>query len=984
LLFSICKNYVLILLVSKILSMKKLFIKGLALIFTITLFSLNQAIGQQTLSGKILDSENQPVIGASVMVKGTTVGTITDIDGMYSIIAPAGASELEVSYLGFSTQVLSIADGSYGTIVMAEDLNQLDEVVITGLASSIKRSNLANAVASIGSKELTGITSQSTMDGALYGKLKGAEIRSNSGAPGGGMSVKLRGVTSIFGDQQPLYIIDGIYVDNSSISSGTNIVSAAAGGGNASNQDDASNRVADLVTEDIENIEVLKGASAAAMYGSRAAGGVVLITTKRGKAGESNVQFSQTVGYTAPIRLLGLRESTTTDPGAINYEDELYNNKGLLSTSHLSYSGGTDKTRFYVAGMYKDEEGIVDNTGYNKQSVRLNIDHDLSDRINFNVSSNYINSEADRGFFNNGNTNTTVGYALAFSSPYEDLFPDENGNYPAGGAGSNVLETVALTTNREKVNRFLNGARATVKLMSSDNQSLRAILNAGRDEYTLQTTSLFPQTLSFYRDPSSLGGVSIVGNTLNTINNLSAFLVYDYYTDSGMSFKTQVGVTREHFDQNTVLTTATDLNGAQTNVDQSANVSVFQNRREQLDKGFFAQEEVNLNDQIILTAGIRADKSSNNGDANKLYYYPKASIAVNLSEFDFWSVSALDRFKLRAAYGEAGRFANFNDRFNTLQGTFIGQNAGLETGNLRGNSEVGPERQKELEIGTDFSIMDRVSVEFTFYDKNIEDVLLRANVPTSTGFTTQVVNAAELNNRGIEISLGLLALETESLKWNTQFNFWKNTSEVTKLDVPAFNLGGFAASLGQYRIEEGKSATQLVGTQPDSDEFKVYGDAEADFNLSWINSMEFGKFDLSFVWHMKQGGDGVNLSTLLYDLAGNTWDYDDLTLDPSGELGNGEFRTSEWSAGNAGPWIEDASYLRLREIGLYYTIGRSMLSDVADVKVGISGRNLINIFDYNSYDPEVSNFGGNVLANSIEVTPFPSSKRVNFHVIANF
>ena len=220
---------------------------------------------------------------------------------------------------------------------------------------------------------------------------------------------------------------------------------------------------------------------------------------------------------------------------------------------------------------------------------------------------------------------------------------------------------------------------------------------------------------------------------------------------------------------------------------------------------------------------------------------------------------------------------------------------------------------------------------------------------------------------------------------------------MTKLDIPAFNLGGFAASLGQYRIQEGKSATQIVGTynaedcndpdcldlDPDGDGFRVYGDAEADFNLGWINSVQFGNFDFSMVWHLKQGGDGVNLSTLLYDLGGTTWDYDDKTLDPTGEKVNGDYRTSEWFAGNAGPWIEDASYLRMREIGLYYNIPESVAS-FANLRIGVSGRNLINIFDYNSYDPEVSNFGGNVLANSIEVTPFPSSKRINFHLTATF
>ena len=969
--------------------------------------------GQFTATGTVSGTNGDPLIGVSVLVKGTANGTYTDIDGNYAIRVPGDEGVLEFSYLGFGTKEIIVTSSNPGlSITLEEAANTLDEIVISGLATSVKRGNLANAVESIGARELTGVTSQPTMEGALYGKLKGAEIRANSGAPGGGMSLKLRGVTSIFGGQQPLYIVDGIFVDNSTISLGTNIVSEAAGGGNTStNQDDASNRIADLVTEDIETIEVLKGASAAGIYGSRAAAGVVIITTKRGRAGKPVVQLNQTVGTTSAIRLLGQRSLENREKvlavggegaaaqfdrnGITDYEQELYGNSGFLTTTQLSYSGGTDKTRYYASGVYKNEGGIVKNTGYEKSFIRINLDHKFNNWLELGMSSNYVNSVADRGFFNNGNTNTTIGYALAFTGPWENLFPDEAGVYPAGGAGSNVLETIDRITNQENVNRFFNSANATLRLLTKDNQALKLVAIAGRDEYNLNTNALFPGDLSFFRGEGTLGGVAIEGNTRNQVNRLATFLVHDYYLSSGTSFTTQIGMTGEDFDQNTVIATATGLNGVETSLSQAANQNVFNNEIIQKDRGFFVQEEVNFNDKILFTLGLRGDKSSNNGDPNKLYYYPKANVAWNLHEMGFWNPDGtFDQFKLRAAYGEAGTFAGFFDRFNTLNGTLVGGNSGLVVSSLRGNTEVGPERQKELELGFDAAFLDnKISIEATFYNKNVDDILLRAQVPTSTGFTTQVVNAAALKNTGLELSLGLRPIDRENLKWTSQFNWWKNTSEVTRLDVPAFNLGGFAASLGQYRIQEGRSATQIVGTinpencdncDPDGDGFAVYGDAEADFNLGWINDMKFGNFDFSMVWHWKKGGDGVNLSTLLWDLSGLTWDYDDVTLDPAGVQGNGDYRTSQWFAGNAGPWIEDASYIRLREVGLYYNIPRAKLGNHADLRVGISGRNLINIFDYNSYDPEVSNFGGNVLANSIEVTPFPSSKRIHFHVMASF
>ncbi|MFK7932080.1 MAG: carboxypeptidase-like regulatory domain-containing protein, partial [Saprospiraceae bacterium] len=590
--------------------MKYFFTKSSFLLFALVLMT-SAVMAQFTVTGTISDSEGEPLIGATVLVKGTALGTVTDFDGNYSINVPGDAGELEFSYTGYSSMTMDVSStNSQVDVILDSSSTQLDEVVVTGLASSVKRSNSANSVASIGAKELTGVTTQATMDGALYGKFKGADIRSNSGAPGGGMSIKLRGVTSIFGSQQPLYIVDGVFVDNSTVSQGTNIVSSAAGGGStATNQDDASNRIADIDPEDIESIEILKGASAAAIYGSRAAGGVVLISTKKGKAGRTKIGISQSIGLTSAISLLGDRgwdvekvrevfgddEAARAQTNGFNdYEKELYGGNGVLSTSRFTLSGGTEKTQFFVGATYKDDEGLVANTGYEKVSIRANIDHKLADWLDLSITNNYINSSSDRGFFNNSNSNTTVGYALAFTRPWENLFADENGNYPAAQTvQSNVLETVNTITNNEKVNRYIGGGTATWKIMTTENQSLKLVARAGLDQYALRNTGLFPQTLQFYRSPSSLRGVSISGTTVNTNVNLSAFLVHSYFTESGLNFRTQVGVTQEDFDQNTVITTASTLNGSQTNIDQAANIGAFQNRVIQQDKGFFVQEEVN-------------------------------------------------------------------------------------------------------------------------------------------------------------------------------------------------------------------------------------------------------------------------------------------------------------------------------------------------------------------------------------------------------
>ncbi len=987
---------------------QKLFFKWL--VFFVVFFP--SLIFAQEVKGTITDEVTSlPIAGANILVKGTTNGAISDFDGNYSIQVNNFPTILVVSYLGYETKEVAVSSASTLNITLVESATSLDEIVITGLATSIKRSNAANSVASVSAEDLTGRTPAQTLDGALSGKFAGALVTSNSGSPGGGMSIKLRGITSINGNSQPLYIIDGVYLDNSSISSGgLNAVSAASGGGNASSQDNATNRIADINPDDIANIEILKGASASAIYGSRGAAGVVIITTKRGKQGKAKINFSQAVGFNEAINLQGQRNWTAAlaesefgegalftaaqnNGGIKDYEKELFGEKGFISNTNISMSGGGEKTSFFTSITRNQEDGIVKNTGYDKTSIRVNLDHKFTDNIKVALTTNYINSEADRGFFNNDNSGTTLGVALATGVlPWDDLFPDANGNYPDAPHGaSNPLQTRDLMTNNERTNRFILGGSVDINLLRRDNQSLKFVAKAGVDQYTLTAKVIFPKELQFMRpDQGGLNGLTAVSTTTNTNANYSAFLVHNFTTESDLSFTTQAGITNEQFSRNIVRVIASDLIASETNVDQAANVSTNQNRLEQEDFGFFIQEEVNFQDKLIGTIGVRGDKSTNNGDINEVFYYPKASLAVNLNNFDFWGDNeTVNRFKVRAAYGEAGTFAAFGSLFTVFGGTLIDGNVGINVPGTRGNSGISPERQKEFEIGIDAGFLnDRISLELTYYKKSVEDLLLQANIEPSTGFAREWVNAGELENKGFEIGLNIRAFENEDFTWDSGIIWFKNESKMTKLDVPTFNLGGFGNSLGQFQIEEGKSVTQIVGTTGPGTPVSVLGDAEPDFQMSFNNSLRYKDFTLSFLWHWKKGGDNINLTKLLSDFGGTSADFDDFDFDPN--IRNGDFRINNGLfAGNARPFVEDASYLRLREIGLYYTIPQKSLdkwfkSVVSNIKVGFSGKNLINIFDYNSYDPEVSNFGGNGLSTGVEVTPFPSSKRYMFHLTAQF
>lgn len=986
------------------------------------------AHGQETtVTGKVTEAKSgEPIAGVNVIVKGTTNGTITDGNGEYSLKVDDGTF-LVFSFIGYKNKEAAVT-GPRLDVKLEEDVTSLEEVVISGLASNIKRSNLANSVASISAKEIIGTTTPQTVDGALYGKFKGANIVSNSGAPGGGIAVKLRGITSITGSSQPLFIVDGVYVDNSSIAAGLNLVSAAAAGGSASNQDNPSNRIADISPEDIETIEILKGASAASIYGSRSSAGVVVITTKKGTPGKTKIRLEQSVGQATILNPLGTRTFTeqrirntyfapgdnetpqetaereaaaaaevlrfqnARDAGLIHdYEDELYGHKGLLLNTTLSASGGNEDTRYYGSFLRKDEEGIVENTGYEKTSMRLNFSHDIVENVNVALTSNYILSTADRGFFNNDNSGTTMGISYISTRPYTQLFPDENGNYPNNpDAPSNFLQTRDLITNREEVQRFIGSAKLEATLYQSDNMQLKFIGLAGLDSYTLKTTALFPRELQFQQGNNGTGGASIQGRTVLENRNLQAFLVHSYFPSNKLSFVTQLGVLKLDFNRNTTLITATQLIGTQSNLDQASAISAEQTIQPEEDAGFFIQEEVNFADQIIATVGVRADKSSNNGDVNKLFYYPKANLALNLHEFGFWGIDAVNTLKLRVAYGQAGRFATFGSKYTGFGSVIIDGQAGSLIGTQLGNQEVEPEKQSEIEAGFDLGVINnRILFDFTYYKKSVTDLLLSALVPTSSGYTSQIINGAELENQGIEMGLNVLAIDKPDLKYNSSLNFWFNRSEVTELRVPAFNTGAFGATLGTLRIEEGKSATQLVGIDPNNpDGVTKWGDAEPDFQMSWNNFITWKNFEFSFLWHWKQGVENVNLSTLLTDLNGTSPDFDDGGLDPTGQLQNGPYRLSQLGV-SAEPFVEDASYIRLREVGLYYNLDEDLLLNVFNgvftgVRVGFSGYNLLNFFDYNSYDPEVSNFGGDGLSTGVEVTPFPSAKRYFFHLALEF
>jgi outer membrane receptor protein involved in Fe transport len=661
-----------------------------------------------------------------------------------------------------------------------------------------------------------------------------------------------------------------------------------------------------------------------------------------------------------------------------DYEKEIYDHHPLLRNTEFSMNGGNDKTGFYFSVAQKDEGGLVDRTGYNNTSVRLNLDHKITDRIKIGISTNYINSSADRGLFGNDNTGITTGIALSSTPDFAQLHPDAEGNYPNNPfAAANPLQTIALMQNNETVNRFITGLNLEITLQKSNKSNTKFIARGGIDFYNLTTTVLFPSVLQFEATDK---GTSIQGFTNNLNSNYILSLVNTFTPSDKFSLTSSAGFTQETGNYNNLLDVATEVISGQSNVDQAGALTATQLRTKYLNGGLFLQEEAIIINAITLTGGLRLDQSSNNGDVSKYYLYPKAGVSWNLTDMGIVKEGFFDNVKLRAAYGQANNVPAYGSKFTSLGVSNIDGNPGLLVNPVEGSADIKPERQAEFETGIDFSLLKgRLGFELTYYDKNIYDFLLQTTPPPSSGFSEQWINAGNLNNKGVELGINAKPVESKNVVWTTSVNFWLNRSDVTKLLVPPVQLGSTGGVLlGTYEIEQGKSATQIVGLNGQG--VGVLGNAEPRFQMNTYNEVTlFKKLSLRFLIHWKYGGQNVDVTNLENVFGGTSVDYDKPTKSglPLGVTQLMQVGT------DAQQTVETSTYLRFREIGLYYLFTVRPGSFIKSVSVGASLNNYITITKYKGYDPEVSNFGTG-FSQGVDIDPYPSSKQAALHVSVNF
>ena len=982
------------------------------------------------VTGKITDAKDGSALpGVSVAVKGTAKGTTTDATGSYKVSAPTNGT-ISVSFVGYSSQDVKIGSRSEVNVQMTENVNQLSEVVVNGLATSVKRSNLANAVGTVSASQLTGTTTPITTDGALYGKLAGVTIQQNTSMPGGGFNVQLRGVSTLGASgSQPLFIVDGVYIDNSQSGNGRGVANKATSGSNSDSQDNNPNRLADLNPDDIESMEVLKGASAAAIYGTRANAGVVIITTKRGKGGKTKISFGQDIGYGEAQRFFGGAEWTeqkindyfnADDIPAFkaakasgkyyDYERELYGEKGIIKNTRLSLTGGDEKTKFYVNGSLADEKGIVKNTGFTRASIRANIDHKITKWLDFGFSTNYVFTNTDRGWTGNDNSNINYGYSIPYTHPWVNLYPNALGIYPDNdpAVGENPLAIRDRATNNLKVNRLIQGFNVNARIINNATTGLIFRLNGGFDYQSGYALVYLPADLQSQLNEKNPGLTQDTRNEITNTNFQASLIFTKSLMDNGLNLTTSAGIVRLNSTSRSTFTRGQGLPvGVSTPAAGSVITSIpfYQNN---VDVGLFVQQEANYQDKIIATAGIRFDKSTLNGEFDRYYAFPRGSVAVNLAKFGTWAGDKVSQVKVRIAYGETGGVPTFGNTYSNLSVVATSNIGGINVsgGNSStlGNPKIQPERATELEYGVDFGLFGgRLTGELTLYNKKVFDLIQPLVTAPTTGVSSVPTNLADLTNNGFEFTLGGTPVKTKNFSWNVSAIYYQNRSLITRLAIPTRYTGAFGTTFGSYRIQDGRSPTEVVGnprTDPaDPNSYTVYGDHQPKFNLSLNNTFSYKNFDLTVLGEYRHKFTVISLARELFDEGGTTNDWNSTSL---GKGANGKPATGAdvvpngIARQNANGIIDGvvqegynpsvASFLKLREVGLYYRIPSTVVKKafrnvVEGIKVGFSGSNVFMWTDYKSgYDPENSNFGTQAINAGVDIGSSPPVRRLMFRL----
>lgn len=994
--------------------------KTLLLLFT---FAYSLSLAQtQRLSGKVTslgDPDGLP--GVNVVVKGTTQGTITSIGGEFSLDVEQGAV-IEFSFIGYTSQQITYSGQTNLNVILVEKPTELGEVVVVGY-SSIERKDITGAVSTVNADKLKGI-SLNSLDLALQGQAPGVQVTQSSGTPGGGVSVRIRGSTSISAGNTPLYVIDGVPVET-----------GALGARNFGGQND--NALSLINTNDIETYTVLSDASAKALYGSRASNGVIVITTKRGKNSKTNITFDVQRGIIDPVKTLDLlnatqllelqREAVTnagenpdgfgliegvTDGVSTDWQDEVLR-RGIMQQYQLAVSGGDDNTKYYISGNFREEEGVQLNNKFQRYGITINLDQKLSTKLS--VSTNVTLSRALNKRVKGDNFLDGVYSGAIKSLPYNVAY-DENGFLVGPGSPlyasfpnfNPVAQALLPRFNTISV-KALGNINATYEFNPHLRLKAQASLdynNVTEDQYESSQTAIGGYL-------PSVGGQGYGVFSASTFTNIDSYVTLSYDKEISSRQKLNVVVGSELYQNTSIggnvqgrLFPSDDFTYIQSAGVVDAGGSFREPPHSIL--SFFGEARYDYDDRILVTASLRADGSSNFGPNNRFGYFPTVSAAWRISQEEFWKVDFINNLKVRASFGLTGneRIGAFNYLGQWGASTYNGS-SGVVPNNVP-NPNIKWETTRELNLGIDVGFLEeRIQVVFNTYYNKTTDLLLTRPYALTTGFGGIVDNIGEMENKGIEFSVTSVNIDKE-LRWITTLNLSKNLNKVLYLadSVPLYRGYTGEGVDGTNIIKEGEPlgsfwGLNFLGVNPATGD-AIYEDRNKDGTISNADAMVIGnaqpkliggitnifqykRFDLSLFFNFSVGNKVLNFTkastvNMGGDIQTNQsvdalrrWkNPGDITDIPRYEL------NSTLNNLHSNRLLEDASYLRLKNLSFGYSLPSTLVNKLMlnQIRIYASATNLWTLTKYSGSDPEVSTLDGSTAAQGIDFFTLPQVRTI--------
>ncbi len=945
-----------------------------------------------TIQGRVTDAgSGRPLPDVTILVADTRLGAITNAQGEYSIPqVPIGSRTVTARRLGFQPGTRTVVVAPAGTVraefALEVSALNLSEVVVTGSAAPTEKRKVGTSVASLDST-IIGRAQAVTVDQALQGKVPGAQITQNSGGPGGGgISVRLRGTNSFISGSDPLYIVDGVIIDNGS-------GQLADLGGRSNPQ----NRLADLNPADIDRVEIIRGAAAAALYGSRANNGVVQIFTKRGNIGKP--RFSLNVRGTSnelreqqPFNLYPF-DAAGLPIQRFNYQDDIFQ-RAFGSDVNLTVEGGNDQTRYYISGNSAMEDGILRSTSSRRAGGRVNLQQQLSSKLIGNVTANFVNTANEFQAFGEQNDYGIMG-SLFFAPTNVDFRP-VNGIYPLPPSlGTNPLLAIDRIRNPQNIDRFIGSTKLTFTPFSN----LLLDYTLGIDNTGFEQRQFVPRNAVLGTAPLSTGRAQSVYQGTRVINQ-DGIAAYTWKPVGPFQMRTTGGF---NFTSQKVKITNAVANGLAPVGELVSAGSVFaagQTEVELRTLGFYGQQELEWNDRLFLNGAVRYDASSTFAPSERWQAFPKLSAAFVVIPNQS---GTLNNLRVRAALGWAGSqpgVVNAYSQYVTFAQLPFAGRPGFVNDVTFGNPDLRNERAREWELGAEMGLLNgRVGAEVTYYDRLVSDLLFFRPLATSTGFSRQFFPIGTMSNKGFEVMLRTTNVDRPNLQWASTFTYARNRNLVESLAIQDFQsaggypnrirtgepagvfYGSYAArncvtgallvdSLGRYRrsnqtVDLGTAAQRRAisgGTCNDSLN-AVIGDPNPDFLASMLNELTiFKKLRVRALFDGVFGNDIMNLSTRAQNagIASNSKEFERELL-PYGDPRKLPPGFNARTQGIFQYWIEDGTFIKLRELSASYTLDwapvKRFFRDGVDLT--LSGRNLVVWTDYSGFDPEINLFGTN-------------------------